>query len=316
MAYFSQNIILNLKRAHPLIDKRNESRIRAIIREYIENHIEKKQINLNFNKKILIKSIISRIKNNPKNQFFLPKKKNLIFIDKKRKSFDYNNMKSMKSEIIDSNQILRRSSSYNNIKNGKEKLNSKYRIILSKQISDKNIESEKQDYSFVTSFKNNRLLLSANNFQKKNPFKYNFFNSLKENNNNITKNNNHHNILLLKRNSESCKSMNNSNIYDKGSSKSINSRTIKSNKNIQSTIKKKKSEQFMNRNINKIDIYKNEHFIKINKTYFKKQNRKEDYLKFLEKKSLALRANFIMNNIQDSRGGKQQLRALYNPLNV
>jgi hypothetical protein len=224
-------------------------------------------------------------------------------------------MKSMKNELIDSNQKLRRSSSYNNIKNGKEKLNSKYRIILSKQNSDKNIESEKQDYSFISSFKNNRLLLSANNFQKNNQFKYNFFNSLNENYN-ITKINNHHNILLLKRNSESCKSMNNSNIYDKGSTKSIYIRTTKSNKNIQSSIKKKKSEQFMNRNTNKIDIYKNEHFMKINKTYFKKQNRKEDYLKFLEKKSLALRANFIMNNIQDSRGGKQQLRALYNPLNV
>ena len=313
MAYFSQNIILNLKRAHPLIDRRNESRIRAIIREYIEKHIEKKQINLNFNKRILIKSIISRIKNNPKNQFFLPKKKNFIIIDKKRNSFD--NMKSMKNELIDSNQKLRRSSSYNNIKNSKIKLNSKYRIILSKQNSDKNIESEKQDYSVISSFKNNRLLLSANNFQKNNQFKYNFFNSLNENYN-ITKINNHHNILLLKRNSESCKSMNNSNIYDKGSTKSIYIRTTKSNKNIQSSIKKKKSEQFMNRNTNKIDIYKNEHFMKINKTYFKKQNRKEDYLKFLEKKSLALRANFIMNNIQDSRGGKQQLRALYNPLNV
>ena len=43
--------------------------------------------------------------------------------------------------------------------------------------------------------------------------------------------------------------------------------------------------------------------------YFKKL----EYLKFLEKKSLSLRANFIVNNIQDNRGGKQELRASYNP---
>ena len=43
--------------------------------------------------------------------------------------------------------------------------------------------------------------------------------------------------------------------------------------------------------------------------------KKIEYLKFLEKKSLALRANFIVNNIQESRGGKQELRALYNPSN-
>ena len=42
--------------------------------------------------------------------------------------------------------------------------------------------------------------------------------------------------------------------------------------------------------------------------------KKNEYLKFLEKKSLALRANIIVNNIQDNRGGKQELRRSYNPL--
>ena len=42
--------------------------------------------------------------------------------------------------------------------------------------------------------------------------------------------------------------------------------------------------------------------------------KKKEYLKFLEKKSLALRANIIVNNIQDNRGGKQELRRSYNPL--
>ena len=43
--------------------------------------------------------------------------------------------------------------------------------------------------------------------------------------------------------------------------------------------------------------------------------KRKEYLKFLEKKSLSLRANIIVNNIQDSRGGKQELRSTYNPLN-
>ena len=42
--------------------------------------------------------------------------------------------------------------------------------------------------------------------------------------------------------------------------------------------------------------------------------KKNEYLKFLEKKSLALRANIIVNNIQDNRGGKQDLRRSYNPM--
>lgn len=43
---------------------------------------------------------------------------------------------------------------------------------------------------------------------------------------------------------------------------------------------------------------------------------KQKYLKFLENKSFILRANYIMNNIQETRGDKQKLRSSYNPLDV
>ena len=45
------------------------------------------------------------------------------------------------------------------------------------------------------------------------------------------------------------------------------------------------------------------------------KNQKEKYLNYLDDYSLALRANFIKNNILSDRGGKQNLRIVYNPLN-
>ena len=57
-------------------------------------------------------------------------------------------------------------------------------------------------------------------------------------------------------------------------------------------------------NTNKLKVKQNLNF----DNYFQKQI---EYLKFLEKKSLSLRANFIVNNIQENRGGKQELRASY-----
>ena len=54
--------------------------------------------------------------------------------------------------------------------------------------------------------------------------------------------------------------------------------------------------------------------IKQNRNFNNRYQKQIEYLKFLEKKSLSLRANFIVNNIQENRGGKQELRASYNPL--
>lgn len=316
MSTLSPNIVCNLKRAHPLIEKREAIQIREFIKEYISKNIDNKRPKLKFNKKLFIKSIISRLENN-KNSFFFNKKNVLTVKDEKQKNLQEN----FKKHILNNNIKLKRASSHKNINEEKDNLNEIYNIKSNKKF----IEIEKENNSFLNSFKKNKLHLSAKNFHKINKYKYNnFVNSLKEENTNK----NYHNILLIKRNSENFenyKSINNTNSGDK-SVKSINSiNTVKSNKSIQyslkgnnfQTFKKNKSEgRFMNRNIKKLDINKNNLYLKINKTYFKKQTTKQDYLRFLEKKSLALRANFIMNNIQNSRGGKQEIRALYNPLNV
>ena len=117
------------------------------------------------------------------------------------------------------------------------------------------------------------------------------------------------------------KSISNSNLEK--SSKSIQSNLRGSFINKSEKFKKSNSDiNFDYKNINNINnIYQSNRvniFRKINKrkTFKRSTSSKQQYLRFLEKKSLALRANFIMNNIQSSRGGKQNIRALYNPLNV
>ena len=45
------------------------------------------------------------------------------------------------------------------------------------------------------------------------------------------------------------------------------------------------------------------------------KNQKEKYLNYLDDYSLALRVNYIKNNLLSDRGGKQNLRIVYNPFN-
>ena len=45
------------------------------------------------------------------------------------------------------------------------------------------------------------------------------------------------------------------------------------------------------------------------------KNQKEKYINYLDDYSLALRVNYIKNNLLSDRGGKQNLRITYNPLN-
>ena len=64
---------------------------------------------------------------------------------------------------------------------------------------------------------------------------------------------------------------------------------------------------------NLIKIFKNSYsYKKYKKNGIK--NEKEKYLNFLDDYSLSLRVNFIKNNLQNDRGGKQNLRVTYNPL--
>ena len=315
-------IICNLKRAHPLIEKRETMQIREFMEEYILKNIENKRPKFKFNKKLFIKSLLSSLKFKKASPSCFNKNNN-IFISK-------NNPDNIKNEILNAKKIiindkkLKRASSYHNANEENNYLKEIFNIKSNKKFINKNIEPNTENNFFFKPFNDkNRLYLSAKNLRKINNNRYNqIIYSLKDNNNN------YHNILLLsaKRNSENYKSANNSSIKDKSYKSMTSIKSIsngQSNKSSQSSFnviyKKIKrnygNENLMNRNDRKLDEDNNK-FLKINKTYFKQKSLKQQYLRFLEKKSLALRANFIMNNIQDSRGGKQELRYLYNPLNV
>jgi hypothetical protein len=61
-------------------------------------------------------------------------------------------------------------------------------------------------------------------------------------------------------------------------------------------------------------LFKNSYSYKKNKNKGFK-NQKEKYINYLDDYSLALRVNYIKNNLLNDRGGKQKLRTAYNPLN-
>ena len=317
------NIICNLKRAHPIIEK-GEKEIREFIKEHLSKNIKNKKFKLKFNKRLFIKSLLSSVEFKKSSPLLLNKNINYNKINQKNNKKDEI---SKTKKIINNERRIKRSSSYKNYKEENDNLNEMYNIKSNKKFMKVNIveiEKEKDNISFK---KPNKLYLSAKKPRKLKENKYNhFLESFKDNYNNQS----HHNILLFssKRNSDNF-SMNNSNITDQSfiSKKSIKSNSVKSinsNLSIQSFLNENFFKKIQDNNIHLKNMYRNEKkvdviqskFRKINRTYFREKSPKQDYLKFLEKKSLALRANYIMNNIQDNRGGKQEVRSLYNPFNV
>ena len=87
---------------------------------------------------------------------------------------------------------------------------------------------------------------------------------------------------------------------------------IQKNKKIEQLKKKRKKKEDI---YNMIKLFKDSYSFKklANKT---KMNDKEKYLNYLEDHSLGLRENIIKNYLQGDKGGKQNIRKTYNPLNV
>ena len=84
------------------------------------------------------------------------------------------------------------------------------------------------------------------------------------------------------------------------------------NKKIQQLNNKRKMKEEI---FNMIKLFRDSYIYKINKNKTNMSN-KEKYLNYLDDHSLGLRENIIKNNIKESRGGKQNLRKIYNPLNI
>ena len=315
----TRNIICNLKRAHPFIDKIEEIKCREYMKEYISRNNKNKKFKLKFNSKLFIKSLLSSfeynniISNYLKESKPIKKEGNKIELGNNSKNGILNTKKMIKNNIR-----LKKAISYKNLDDEKDNLNGIYNIKSNKKFINNNIKIEKENDNNI---EKNRLILSAKNYYRINN---NSSQPLKLNNNIDN------NLLPVSERRDS----RNKNIKYKTIKSISNSNLEKSCKSIQSNLKGSfinKSEKFKKsnsdinfdyKNISNIsNIYQSNRvniFRKINKrkTIKRSSSSKQEYLRFLEKKSLALRANFIMNNIQSSRGGKQDIRALYNPLNV
>ena len=315
----TRNIICNLKRAHPFIDKIEEIKCREYMKEYISRNNKNKKFKLKFNSKLFIKSLLSSfeynniISNYLKESKPIKKEGNKIELGNNSKNGILNTKKMIKNNIR-----LKKAISYKNLDDEKDNLNGIYNIKSNKKFINNNIKIEKENDNNI---EKNRLILSAKNYYRMNN---NSSQPLKLNNNIDN------NLLPVSERRDS----RNKNVKYKTIKSISNSNLEKSSKSIQSNLrgsfinkseKFKKSNSDINfdyKNINNINnIYQSNRvniFRKINKrkTFKRSTSSKQEYLRFLEKKSLALRANFIMNNIQSSRGGKQDIRSLYNPLNV
>jgi hypothetical protein len=317
----TKNIICNLKRAHPFIDKIEEVKCREYMKEYISRNNNNKKLKLKFNSKLFIKSLLSNLEYNNIILNYMkkskPVKKEGNKIELGNNTKNGNGILNAK-KFIKNNIRLKKALSYKNLDDEKDNLNGIYNIKSNKKFINNNIEIEKENGNNI---EQNRLILSTSNYYKINnnssqPSKFN--------------NNIENNILPVSARRDS----RNKNVKYKTIKSISNSNLGKSCKSIQSNLRGSfinKSAKFIKSNSDINFDYKNVHninninesnrvniFRKINqrKIFKRSSSSKQEYLRFLEKKSLALRANFIMNNIQSSRGGKQDIRALYNPLNV
>ena len=197
--------------------------------------------------------------------------------------------------------------------------------INNKNIIKSNFPELRKSQSCVDIYEEKHSLIN-NNIKPNNKFKSNFYDDIvknqdmdisptfkyikqqENNNDNLIKS---FRIISQSRNNHSLKNYKNDRLFNNSSNRIfINKRPkstqiMKVNQGSQSSIDID-TRKYKSNNSNK----KIKQKLSSKKYYYFK---KLEYLKFLEKKSLSLRANFIVNNIQENRGGKQELRASYNP---
>jgi hypothetical protein len=160
----TRNIICNLKRAHPFIDKIEEIKCREYMKEYISRNNKNKKFKLKFNSKLFIKSLLSSfeynniISNYLKESKPIKKEGNKIELGNNSKNGILNTKK-----IIKNNIRLKKALSYKNLDDEKDNLNGIYNIKSNKKFINNNIIVEKENDNNI---EQNRLILSAKNYYK------------------------------------------------------------------------------------------------------------------------------------------------------
>ena len=242
----------------------------------------------------------------------------------RKPKFEINNNLFIKSLMLNSD-ISKENFLFEKNNESKRKLKLKAVQINNKNIIKSNFPELRKSQSCVDIYEEKYCLIK-NNIKPNNKFKSNFYDDIvknqdmdisptfkyikqqENNNDNLIKS---FRIISQSRNNHSLKNYKNDRLFNNFSNRIfINKRPksnqiMKVNQGSQSSIDID-TRKYKSNNSNK----KIKQKLSSKKYYYFK---KLEYLKFLEKKSLSLRANFIVNNIQDNRGGKQELRASYNP---
>ena len=295
-------ISCNLRNARSLIAEKSNFQIKNSSK-YISRLLNRKKPKIEFNNKLFIKSLLSNLENKKAN-FFLKHddikqraELNTIKINKRNKEnytiYINNNFQKLRKSrsCIDINEE-KNNLIENNIKSNKkfnniyfDEINKNQDIIITPKINSRKIN---QTNDILKNLKPKTKNLSFIIIKKAKGYNNNLNKSIQFQNYNININNPR-------------KTMVNS------GTDAIMSKNMKINKGIQSSIdiglrKNRINDDFIRNRDLKTNLSATNIFLK-----------KKEYLKFLEKKSLALRANIIVNNIQENRGGKQELRKSYNP---
>ena len=242
----------------------------------------------------------------------------------RKPKFEINNNLFIKSLMLNSD-ISKENFLFEKNNESKKNLKLKAVQINNKNIIKSNFPELRKSQSCVDIYEEKYCLIN-NNIKPNNKFKSNFYDDIvknqdmdisptfkyikqqENNNDNLIKS---FRIISQSRNNHSLKNYKNDRLFNNFSNRIfINKRPksnqiMKVNQGSQSSIDID-TRKYKSNNSNK----KIKQKLSSKKYYYFK---KLEYLKFLEKKSLSLRANFIVNNIQDNRGGKQELRASYNP---
>jgi len=279
-------IKVDLKHAHNIIIRKHQIQEKKF-KKYLKGILSWSKPKINFNNNLLIKSLMSNLEN-----------KKINFLLEENKQFS----KKLKPKEIHVNK----SETKHNIKNifpelrlsqsCKKLFNEKSSLINNKIKSNHKFNSEPHSKIYKTQDMDNSP--SSQNDKQKENINHNLSKSLR-----IINQNRNNNPLKIQKNSRAFINASNKYLLKK---RSKSSKVMKVSQGSQSTID-------INLGKNNVDN-KNELKVKQNLNFDNYYQKQIEYLKFLEKKSLSLRANFIVNNIQENRGGKQELRASYNPL--
>ena len=289
MSFESSGIICNLKNVRSLNAENQNFQIKNS-NKYISRFLNrKKRLKFDFNHKLLIKSLLSTLENK-KTNFFVKQ-------DNFKRSIRYN--------VIPIKKYKENNNRYS-YKNFPKLTKSRSYIDISGEKINLNENDIKSNKTFKDFYFDNILKKEGKNFSSKNDFK-----KEKQVNEDILdsfrKSSHKNKNLSFQEHKKAQVNINDSRKF------LIKSHSV-INKNNNINRNNKSSNDIASRKLINNSYFIHNKCLKPNLSATNIMFKKKEYLKFLEKKSLDLRANIIVNNIQENRGGKQEIRQLYDPL--